>query len=141
MVKHGEYSLLHIVCRFSRWAISVLTNKRMTTATLCYAIYKEVFSWAGLPASIVCERDSRLTATAMRAITKYLQIKLKLSTAYHPQTDGGSERFQSTLLQILGLFLNHHHSDWSEHIPAMLYAHHNTIHSATGFTPHMLLFA
>ena len=76
----------------------------------------------------------------MRKLTKQLQVKLQLSTAYHPQTDGQSERFHSTMLTTLRAFVNHHHSDWSEHIPAMLYAYHNTIHTATGYTPHMLLF-
>jgi hypothetical protein len=103
-------------------------------------MYKQVFSWVGLPESIVGDRDSRLTASAMRALCKHVQVKLKLSTAYHPQTDGESERFHSTMLQMLRAFVNHHHSDWSEHIPALLYAYHNTIHTATGFTPRMLLF-
>ena len=76
----------------------------------------------------------------MRKLTKHLQVKLQLSTAYHPHTDGQSERFHSTMLTMLRAFVNHHHSDWSEHIPAMLHAYHNTIHTATGYTPHMLLF-
>jgi hypothetical protein len=76
----------------------------------------------------------------VRAVTKHVQIKLKLSTAYNPQTDGESERFHGTMLHMLRAFVNNHHSDWSEHTPALLYAYHNTIHTATGYTPHMLLF-
>ena len=112
----------------------------MSVAGLIDTLYKEVFSWVGLPASIVSDRDSKITASAMRKLTKHLQVKLQLSTAYHPQTDGQSERFHSTMLTTLRAFVNHHHSDWSEHIPAMLYAYHNTMHTATGYTPHMLLF-
>jgi hypothetical protein len=63
-----------------------------------------------------------------------------MSTAYHPQTDGQTENFHKTLLSVLKAFVNKYHSNWEECIPAALYAYHNTVHSATGFTPHQLLF-
>jgi transposase InsO family protein len=109
--KHNNDSILHIVDWFSKWAIAIPTNKGMTCLQLCDTLYKEVFSWVGLPESIVGDRVSRLTASAMRALAKHLQVKLKLSTAYHPQTDGESERFHKTMLQMLRAFVNHHHSD------------------------------
>ena len=65
---------------------------------------------------------------------------MKLSVAYHPQTDGESERFHSSLLKMMRAYVNKYHSDWASYIPALLYAYHNTIHTATGFTPHVLLF-
>ena len=89
--------------------------------------------------SIVGDRDSRLTASQMRGLAKYLGLKLKLSIAYHPQTDGESERFHSTLLKMLRCFVDKYHRNWSEQA-AMLYAYQNTVHTATGYTPHMLLF-
>jgi len=57
--KHGMDSVLHIVDRFSKWAISIPTNKSMSTAGLIDTLYKEVFSWVSLPASIVSDRDSK----------------------------------------------------------------------------------
>jgi hypothetical protein len=90
--------------------------------------------------SHIGDRDSRLTAGEMRALCRGLCLKLKLSCAYHPQTDGQTEQFNSTLLQMLRCFVGKYHTDWPQHIPALLYAYHNTVHSATGFTPHQLLF-
>jgi transposase InsO family protein len=138
--KFGHTSLLNIVDRFSKWAIAVPCTKKMNTADLCDCLFEHVFSWVGLPLSIVGDRDSRLTASQIRYLTKFLGLKLKLSTAYHPQTDGETERFHSTLLQMLRCFVSRYQNDWSSHIPAMLYAYHNTVHTATGYTPHMLLF-
>ena len=63
-----------------------------------------------------------------------------MSTAYHPQTDGQSENFHKTFLSVLKSFVNKYHSNWEECIPSVLYAYHSTVHSATGFTPHQLLF-
>jgi len=138
--KQGHDGVLNIVDRFSKWSIMIPTDKHMTTAGMCDVLYKHVFSWVGLPASIIGDRDSRLTASWMRKLVKYLVLRLKLSTAYHPQTDGETERFHATFLQMLRSFVTKNHRDWSEHIPALLYAYHNTIHTATGYTPHMLLF-
>jgi hypothetical protein len=138
--KKHKHALLHIVDRFSKWVISIPCTKNMNTIQLCNVLYKEVFSWVGLPESITGDRDTRLTASQMRALCKFLGLKLKLSVAYHPQTDGTTERFHSTMLQMIRAFVSNNHKDWSEHIPALLYAYHNTIHTATGFTPHMVLF-
>jgi transposase InsO family protein len=138
--KKGKHALLHIVDRFSKWVISIPCTKTMNTVQLCDILWKEVFSWVGLPESITGDRDSRLTASQMRALCKFLGMKLKLSVAYHPQTDGTSERFHSTMLQMLRAFVSDNQRNWSEHIPALLYAYHNTIHTATGFTPHTILF-
>ena len=76
----------------------------------------------------------------MKALCRGLCIKLKLSVAYHPQTDGQTEQFNSTVLQMLRCFVNKYHTDWPLHIPALLYAYHHTVHTATGYTPHSLLF-
>jgi hypothetical protein len=62
------------------------------------------------------------------------------SAAYHPQTDGQTENFNRILITALRAYINKYHTDWEECLPAMLYSYHNTIHSATGFTPHHLLF-
>jgi transposase InsO family protein len=105
--KHRNDSLLHVVDRFSKWAFSVPTNKSMSSLELCDTLYEQAFSWVGLPAPIVGDRDSRLTASAMRAQCKHLQVKLKLSTGYHPETDGESERFHNTMLQMLRAFMKH----------------------------------
>jgi transposase InsO family protein len=112
----------------------------MNTTDLIRVLYDRVFSWVGLPESIVGDRDSRLTASQMRALCKALAIRLKLSIAYHPQTDGNTEVFNKTLLTALKGFSNAYRTNWSKILPELLYAYHNTVHSATGFTPHRLLF-
>jgi hypothetical protein len=132
--------VLCIVDKFTKWAIVIPCDKHMGTEELIDALYQHVFSWIGLPSSIVGDRDTRLTAGQMNALCRGLFMRLKLSTAYHPQTDGQTEQFNSTLLQMLRCFVSKYHTDWSHRIPALLYAYRNTVHSATGYTPHFLLF-
>jgi hypothetical protein len=76
----------------------------------------------------------------LQALCKALAIRLKLSVTYHPQTDRSTEVFYKTLLTALKGFSNAYHTNWSKILPELLYAYQNTVHSATGFTPHCLLF-
>jgi hypothetical protein len=138
--KRHHDSTLNIVDKFSKWAIVIPCSKDMTTTGLLDLLWEKVFCWIGLPFSIIGDRDTRLTAKQMRALTARLQVRMRLSVAYHPQTDGATEKFHSTLLGRLGTTVNAYHSDWEEAIPAALYAYHNTVHTATGYTPHHLLF-
>jgi hypothetical protein len=62
-----------------------------------------------------------------------------MSVACHPKTDAESERFHSFLLKMMRAEVIVCHSDWSQHIPALLRAYHTTTHTATGFTPHVML--
>jgi hypothetical protein len=136
----GHDSVLNIVDKLSKWVIVIPCSKTMNTDDLCQVLWARVFCWIGLPSSIVGDRDARLTASQMRALCKSLEIQMKLSVAYHPQTDGQTEVFNRTLLALLRTAVNRYHSNWEDVIPACLYAYHNTIHSATGYTPHHLLF-
>ena len=54
--------------------------------------------------------------------------------------DGQTDNFHRTLLSMMRAFVNKYHSNWEDILPSLLYAYHNTIHSATGYTPHRLLF-
>jgi hypothetical protein len=94
----------------------------------------------GLPASITGDRDTRITARETRKLFRYIGVKLKLSVAYRPQTDGHTERFNRILLRMLWGYVNRYHTDWPQHIPALVYVYNNTVHSSTGLTPDRLLF-
>lgn len=137
---HKHDSVLNIVDKFSKWTIIIPVNKNMGTEALCDVLWTQVFSWTGLPMKILGDRDSRLRATQMRAVCKYLGTRLINSAAYHPQTDGQTENFNRILITALRAYVNKYHSDWEECLPAILYSYHNTVHSSTGFTPHHALF-
>lgn len=66
MNKHGHNCVLNIVDRFSKWTIVIPCTKTMNTEELCDVLFQKVFSWIGLPLSILGDRDTRLTAKQMR---------------------------------------------------------------------------
>lgn len=65
---------------------------------------------------------------------RYMTIDRKMSTAFHPQTDGQTERQNSTLEQYLRAFINFQQDDWVQWLPKAEFAYNNAIHSSTGMT-------
>src|SRR6266436_836741 len=100
---------------------------------------KHVFPHYGLPQKVISDRDPRFTATAMRELCKNLNIKQNISTAYHPQMDGQSERTNQWLEQYLRIFGNGAQTDWAKWLPLAQYTHNAWPNAATGKSPFELI--
>jgi hypothetical protein len=94
-----------------------------------------VVSLHGLPDDIVSDRGVTFTAQFTQAYMKALDVKQNLSTAFHPQTDGQTERTNATLEQYLRCFINYQQDDWSTLLPMAEFCYNNTVHSSTNQTP------
>jgi hypothetical protein len=92
----------------------------------------------GVPDSILSDRDPRFTAHFWRAFWARLGTTLTMSTAYHPQTDGQTERTNRTLEEMLRSFVNFEQNDWDRHLDTAEMAYNNSKHASTGFTPFYL---
>ncbi len=76
----------------------------------------------------------------MTKLYKMLDITLNASTAFHPQTDGQTERVNQEIEKYLRIFINHRQDDWVDWLPLTEFAHNNRIHSTTGKSPFMVLY-
>jgi transposase InsO family protein len=83
----------------------------------------------------VSDRGPQFISAFWNEFTSILGIKLKLSTAYHPQTDGQTEIVNQYLDQRLRPFVNYFQDNWSELLPIMDYAYATLPHDSTGFAP------
>ena len=92
----------------------------------------------GLPADIISDRDKLFISKFWKALHKLTGVKLKLSTAYHPQTDGTSERTNKTINQCLRYHIERNQKGWSHVLPHIHFHMMNTINTSTGFTPFQL---
>jgi transposase InsO family protein len=88
-----------------------------------------------VPSRIVSDRGSQFTLKFWSALCYHLKIKHRLSTAYHPQTDGQTERQNQTLEQYLHAYINYHQSDWIRWLVFAEFAYNNSIHASIGMTP------
>ena len=98
----------------------------------------KVFAAHGLPVSIVSDRDTRFKSEFWSALMGLLGVKHKMSTAFHPQTDGQTERVNRVLEEYLRHYVNPSHDDWDEWLPLAEFAYNNSVHEAVGDTPFFL---
>src|SRR5690348_10446882 len=73
------------------------------------------------------------------AIQRQLEIRKVRTTAYHPQTDGLTERCNRTLVEMVSKYVNTQQNDWDEILPYMVFAYNTSRHASTNFTPFFLL--
>ncbi|KAJ3567660.1 hypothetical protein NP233_g6218 [Leucocoprinus birnbaumii] len=88
----------------------------------------------GLPAEIICDRDKLFLSTFWQEFTSLLDVKVKMSTAFHPQTDGSSERTNKTVNQLLRNYVTENQEGWVQALPRVRFAIMNTVNASTGYT-------
>ena len=89
----------------------------------------------GLPDSIVTDRGSLFTSKFWSSLCYFLGVKRRLSTAFYPQTDGQTERQNSTMEAYLQAFVNFEQNDWARFLLMAEFVYNNTKNTSTGHTP------
>jgi hypothetical protein len=92
----------------------------------------------GLPLEIISDRDKLFISKFWKALHKLTGVKLKLSTAFHPETDGCSERTNKTLNQCLRFHVARNQKGWVRALPRVRFHIINTINKSTGYSPFQL---
>ena len=112
-------------------------NGTFTEATVWIMIWN-IFRLHGLPDSITSDRGSQFVSKMWKAFCQKLRIKANLSTVYHPETDGQSERANQEVKQGLRLYCNYMQDDWARWIPMVKFADNNNVSSSSSMTPFYL---
>ena len=102
---------------------------------LAEVILDVVVQHHGLPDSIVTDRGSLFTSKFWSLLCYFLSIKRRLSTVFHPQTDGQTKRQNSTMEAYLRAFVNFEQNDWARLLPIAEFAYKNAKNASTGYTP------
>jgi hypothetical protein len=126
-----------IVDRLTKMAhfIPLKSGSQSPVTELAKAFAKEVWRLHGLPSEILSDRDTQFTSGFWTELMVHLDIKLKLSTAFRPQTDGQTEIVNQVLEQYLRHFCNYQQDDWVELLPFAEYAHNTAVSEATKTSP------
>ena len=131
-----EYdSILVIVERLTKMALFIPTTKRLTSPELARLYVLHVFSKHGIPSDVISDRGSEFVSAFWTSLSKVLEMDLRPSTAYHPQTDGQTERTNQTLEAYLRSYINYKQDDWVDFLPLAEFAYNNSVHSATTVSP------
>jgi len=127
----GYDSILVVVDRFTKMAHFVPTTEKAMAEGLARLFRDNVWRLHGLPESIISDRGPQFAAGLMRELNEMLEIKTKLPTAFHPQTDGQTERMNQELEQYLRMFIDHCQDHWPEWLGTAEFAYNNKAHAGT----------
>src|ERR1700743_1766386 len=139
--KSGRYdSILTIVDQgCSKAAKFIPCNKTIDGQGVATLYFKHLFPWFGILKRIISDCDPRFTSHFSRAVCKATGINQNLSTAFHPRTDGQTERMNQWIETYLRSFVNGRQDNWSSLLPVAEFAHNSWKHEHTKYTPHELI--
>jgi len=136
--KSGHDAIVVFVDKLTKMVHYAPCKTNITAPQLAEVAMREVIRLHGVPESLLSDRDPRFTAHFWRALWDQLGTKLTMSTAYHPQTDGQTERANRTLEEMLRSFVNWRQNDWDQHLSTLEMAINNAKQASTGFSPFYL---
>ena len=119
----------------SRAAIFLPCKTRVSGEGIAALYLKNVYPWFGIPTKMITDRDPRFTSHFAKALCAQLGVKQNISTAYHPQTDGLSERKNQWVEQFLRLLTMNDQEQWAQWLPVATAVHNQAINSSTGTSP------
>jgi transposase InsO family protein len=133
-------AVLVIVDKFTKYALYIATHKQLQAGAFAHLFFDYVYRPFGLPQTIVSDRGSLFTSGFWRALCDLLDVTQKLSTAYHPQTDGQTERQNQALEHYLRTYCAWEQHDWAQKLALAEHTYNTSVHSATKATPAYLLY-
>jgi hypothetical protein len=132
---NGYTAICVFVDRFTKMAHFAPTTDNVDAEGTVQLFLERVFSAHGLPDDVTSDRGVTFTSKFTTSVFKALHIEQNLSTAFHPRTDGQTERVNSILEQYLRCYIDYQQTDWSSLLPVAEFAYNNTTHSSTKVTP------
>ena len=136
--KRKNIGIFVVVDRLSK-RIRVAPIPRSYDAPIVADIFFEnIYRHHGLPEEIISDRDSVFMSHFWDAIFRKLAVKLKPSSAYHPQTDGQTERMNRKIEEMLRCYVDHHQSNWDLLLTHIEVAYNSAPHSTTTYSPFFL---
>ncbi|GJR76299.1 reverse transcriptase domain-containing protein [Tanacetum coccineum] len=136
----GYDSIWVIVDRLTKSAHFIPMNEKYKMEKLTRLYLKEIVCRHGVPVSIISDRDPRFASRFWRSLQKSLGTNLDMSTAYHPETDGQSERTIQTLEDMLRACVIDFGSGWDKHLPLAEFSYNNSYHTSIKAAPFEALY-
>lgn len=136
--RSGFTAIFVVVCRLTKMVHFIATHDTATAADTARLFRDRIFCLHGLPKGIVSDRDTKFTGAFWQELHHLLGVKLHMSTANHPQTDGQTERMNRVLEDMLRHYVNRHHDDWDDYLATAEFAINNAENVSVKNTPFML---
>jgi transposase InsO family protein len=131
----GYPGICVIVDRLTNMAIYLPCRKDIDSPELARVFFKHVICKRGVQDNIVTDRGKEFASQFWKRVCSHLSINHRLSTAFHPQTDGQKEQQNQTMEQYLRAFCNYEQHTWVELLPLAEFTYNKSVHHSTRMTP------
>uniref|UniRef100_A0A251RRD4 RNA-directed DNA polymerase n=1 Tax=Helianthus annuus TaxID=4232 RepID=A0A251RRD4_HELAN len=138
--KKGHDAIWVIVDRLTKSAHFLPIREDFSAEKLAKIYVDEIVSRHGVPLNIISDRDARFSSRFWRTMQSAMGTQLNLSTAYHPQTDGQTERTIQTLEDMLRASVIDFGGSWDSHLPLIEFSYNNSYHSSINMAPFEALY-
>ena len=132
-------NVLIVTDHFTRYA-QAYPSKTQTALATAKLLWNNFIIHYGFPNKIISDQGCNFESELLANLCEVAGVQKLRTTPYHPQTNGQCERFNSTLLNMLGTLTPEQKKDWKTYVPAMVHAYNCTRNTATGYSPYYLLF-
>ena len=129
-----------IVDRLTKSAHFLAVRMTFALERFCRLYIREIVRMHRVPVSIVSDRDSRFTVHFWKSFQKAMGTRLTMSTTFHPQTDGQSERIIQVLEDMLRACVLDQKGSWEEHLPLVEFAYNNSYQASIQMAPYEALY-
>jgi transposase InsO family protein len=137
--RDGIYDTITVIIDLLTGMVHLVPSRQNYRAKdIAELVFEHIYKLHGLPKAIVSDRDSLFTSGFWKHLHKLMGIELKMSSAYHPQTDGATERANRTITQMLRQCVRPNQTDWVTKLPAIEFAINSARSQSTGYAPFFL---
>jgi hypothetical protein len=131
----GKSVILTVVDIFLKFAHFIRLSHPYSAVTVAKAFFDNIVRLHGMPCSIVSDRDSVFTSTFWKELFQLADVKLLLSSAFHPQTDGQSEVTNRTIVMYLRCLAGDRPCSWLRWLPWAEFCYNSSYQTALQATP------
>lgn len=132
-------NVLVITDHFTRFAVAIPTRNQ-TAKTTADALYNDFIVKYGIPARLHADQGANFESSVIKELCEIMGIKKSRTSVYHASGNGMTERFNRTLISMLGTLETDQKKNWKQYIAPLVQAYNCIKHESTGFSPYMLLF-
>jgi hypothetical protein len=137
--RDGQFdSITVVICLLTSMVHLVPSRTNYNASQLAELMFEHVYKLHGLPQNIISDRDVLFTSTFWSRLHRLIGTKLRMSSAYHPQSDGSTERANRTITQMLRQCIQPDQKDWVSKLPAIEFAINSARSESTGYAPFFL---
>ncbi|KAI0994621.1 hypothetical protein K3495_g13560 [Podosphaera aphanis] len=134
-LSEGYDAIMVVVDRLTKMRHLIPCHTTVNSKDVAILYLNNVWKIHGLPTHVTSDRRTQFTANFWKNLCKHLGIQARMSTAFHPETNGQTERFNAVMEQYLRSYISYQQDDWVQWLPMAEFAANNQVSSSTKVSP------